>query len=54
MLRLINNRRIMGSFVNGPIFNVIAWVTVIIMINLTLLMTFDALFPGVFGKIIGK
>ena len=54
MLRLINNRRIMGKFVNGPVFNIIAWVTVVIMIVLTLLMTFDSLFPGMFGKLIGK
>jgi NRAMP (natural resistance-associated macrophage protein)-like metal ion transporter len=54
MLRLINNRRIMGSFVNGPIFNIIAWVTVVIMIILTLLMTFDVLFPGAFGRLMGK
>ena len=53
MLRLINNRRIMGSHVNGPVFNVIAWITVVIMILLTLLMTFDQLFPGVFGRLLG-
>jgi Mn2+/Fe2+ NRAMP family transporter len=54
MLWLINNRRIMGSYVNGPVFNVIAWVTVVIMIVLTLLMTFDVLLPGVFGRLLGK
>jgi NRAMP (natural resistance-associated macrophage protein)-like metal ion transporter len=54
MLWLINNRRIMGSYVNGPVFNVIAWVTVVIMIVLTLLMTFDVLFPGTFGRLLGK
>ena len=53
MLRLINNRRIMGSHVNGPVFNIIAWITVVIMILLTLLMTFDQLFPGVFGRLLG-
>jgi NRAMP (natural resistance-associated macrophage protein)-like metal ion transporter len=52
MLRLINNHRIMGTYVNGPVFNVIAWGTVIIMIVLTLLMTFDQIFPGVFGKLL--
>jgi NRAMP (natural resistance-associated macrophage protein)-like metal ion transporter len=54
MLRLINNRRIMGSYVNGPVFNVIAWITVIIMIVLTLLMTFDVLFPGQFARLLGR
>ncbi len=54
MLRLINNRRIMGKYINGPVFNAIAWITVIIMIVLTLLMTFDQIFPGVFGRLMGK
>ena len=54
MLRLINNKRIMGKYINGPVFNIIAWITVVIMIVLTLLMTFDQIFPGVFGKFLGK
>ena len=54
MLRLINNRRIMGKYVNGPAFNIIAWVTVVIMIVLTFLMTFDVIFPGVFGRLLGR
>ncbi len=54
MLRLINNRRIMGTYVNGPVFNAIAWLTVIIMIALTLLMTFDQIFPGIFARLLGK
>ena len=54
MLRLINSRRIMGRHVNGPLFNIIAWVTVAIMILLTLLMTFDLIFPGVFGRFLGR
>jgi NRAMP (natural resistance-associated macrophage protein)-like metal ion transporter len=53
MLRLINNRRLMGKYVNGPVFNVIAWVTVGIMIILTLLMTFDLLLPGAVGRFLG-
>jgi Mn2+/Fe2+ NRAMP family transporter len=52
MLRLINDRRLMGRYANGPVFNVIAWITVIIMILLTLLMTFDILMPGVLGKVL--
>jgi NRAMP (natural resistance-associated macrophage protein)-like metal ion transporter len=54
MLRLINDRRIMGKYVNGPVFNAVAWITVIIMIFLTLLMTFDLIFPGLFGRLIGR
>jgi Mn2+/Fe2+ NRAMP family transporter len=52
MLRLINNRRIMGKYVNGPYFNIIARVTVVTMIALTLLMTLDAIFPGLVGRML--
>jgi len=35
MLLLINNRRLMGSWTNGPLFNAIAWSTVILVSVLT-------------------
>jgi len=54
MLRLINNRRLMGNYINGPGFNSIAWVTVIIMIALTSMMTFDMLAPGAIGRLLGS
>jgi Mn2+/Fe2+ NRAMP family transporter len=38
MLILVNNRDLMGDYVNGRIFNIISWVTVVIMITLTILM----------------
>jgi Mn2+/Fe2+ NRAMP family transporter len=44
MLFLVNNKDIMGDHVNGPIFNIISWITVVIMIALTLLMVFTSLF----------
>jgi Mn2+/Fe2+ NRAMP family transporter len=43
MLILINNRDIMGDYVNGWGYNVISWVTVAIMIILTLLMVATSL-----------
>jgi len=46
MLILINDRKLMGNFANGPTFNLIAWITVIVMIALTLLMTIDIVNPG--------
>jgi Mn2+/Fe2+ NRAMP family transporter len=46
MLLLINNRGLMGSYVNGPIINFIAWGTVIIVSLLTLVSTVQALLPG--------
>lgn len=38
MLKLINNKDLMGDYVNSRTFNIIAWVTAVIMILLTLLM----------------
>ncbi len=38
MLRLINNRRLMGRHVNGRMFNLIAWITVAILILLTVIL----------------
>jgi len=38
MLSLINDKRLMGEFTNGKIWNAISWFTVISMIVLTLLM----------------
>jgi Mn2+/Fe2+ NRAMP family transporter len=46
MLSLINNKDIMGDHVNGPIFNIISWVTVVVMIALTLLMVGTSLFQA--------
>ncbi len=53
MLILINNRRLMGRHKNGPVFNVISWVTVVTMIVLTLLMTAETIFPGLTSHLIG-
>ena len=36
MLRIINDREIMGEYVNSRLFNVIAWVTVVAMIILSI------------------
>jgi Mn2+/Fe2+ NRAMP family transporter len=40
MLLLINNRELMGRHVNSHFFNIVAWLTTIIMIVLTLTMLF--------------
>ena len=44
MLILINNKDLMGDHVNTPTFNIIAWVTAVIMIALTLLMVVTSFF----------
>lgn len=53
MLKLVNDRSLMGDYINGPVFNGISWITVIIMIALTAFMTVDLMFPGIVGKIVG-
>lgn len=46
MLKIINNKDIMGEYTNSRTFNIIAWLTVIILIALTLLMITTSIFPS--------
>ncbi len=50
MLRLINNKRLMGRYVNGRIFNLLAWGTVVILIGLTVILVVTSWFPQVLGQ----
>jgi len=50
MLQLINNRRLMGRFVNGRVFNAIAWAMVAVLILLTLILIVVSVFPGLLGS----
>jgi len=43
MLLLINDKKLMMNYTNGPVFNAIAWVTSIVMIILTLLLIIQML-----------
>jgi Mn2+/Fe2+ NRAMP family transporter len=52
MIMLINDRKLMGDYVNGPVFNIIAWLTVVIMILLTIVMTIDMALPGLIKRLI--
>ena len=42
MLLLINKEKLMGTYVNGPVFNGVAWVTTVVMIGLTALLLADS------------
>src|ERR1700716_636101 len=44
ILLLVNRRDLMGEYVNAVTFNIVAWVTAIAMIGLTLVLTYTALF----------
>jgi NRAMP (natural resistance-associated macrophage protein)-like metal ion transporter len=48
ILKLVNNRELMGAHVNGPVYNVAAWLTTIAVSVLSLLLVLSTLFPKVF------
>ncbi|CAJ35131.1 Nramp family divalent metal transporter [Methanocella arvoryzae] len=48
MLLLINNKKLMGSYTNGKIYNYISWGLTIAMTLLTLAMIATSIFPGLF------
>ena len=43
VLRLVNDREVMGRHVNGPIYNIAAWLTAIVVTVLSLLFIFSVL-----------
>lgn len=49
VLRLVNDREVMGRYVNGPIYNFAAWLTAIVVTVLSLLYILLTLFPTIFG-----
>lgn len=49
MILLCNDRRLMGRYVNGRIYNGVAWTTTVLMTVLTLLIIVTTLFPRLFG-----
>ncbi len=46
MLRLINDKRLMGKYANGRIANIISWLMVVILIMLTVILVVTSVFPG--------
>lgn len=48
VLRLVNDKELMGSHVNGRLYNLAAWLTVIIVTALSLLLILITLFPDLF------
>jgi NRAMP (natural resistance-associated macrophage protein)-like metal ion transporter len=43
ILRLVNNRELMGTHVNGPLYNIAAWLTAIVVTALSLLYILNSL-----------
>ena len=46
ILLLVNRRDLMGEYVNTMAFNIVAWVTAIAMIVLTLVLSYTAIFQS--------
>jgi Mn2+/Fe2+ NRAMP family transporter len=49
VLRLVNDREVMGAYVNGPLYNIAAWVTAIAVTLLSLTYLVTTIFPGFVG-----
>jgi Mn2+/Fe2+ NRAMP family transporter len=49
MLRLVNDRRIMGRFTNGRISNVLSYGIVVALVALTVILLITTAFPGLFA-----
>ncbi len=49
MLLLINNKKLMGKYTNGKIYNYLAWGTTIAMTALTIALIVTSIFPGLLG-----
>ena len=43
---MVNNRKLMGRYVNGRINNAIAWATAVIVAVLTVVSTLQLIFPS--------
>ena len=50
VLRLVNTRELMGSHVNGPLYNLAAWLTTIVVSALSVLLIAATVFPNLFAK----
>src|SRR5213594_161271 len=50
VLRLVNNRELMGGHVNRPLYNIGAWATTIIVSALSIMLIVATLFPGIFRR----
>ena len=50
VLKLANNRELMGDYANGPIYKILALLTVVIISALSLLYIAAALFPGMLSQ----
>ena len=50
VLRLVNNRELMGSHVNGRVYNAAAWITTFVVSASSILLLLVTIFPGIFHR----
>ena len=50
ILRLVNDEELMGSYRNGPLYNVLAWLTAVIVSALSLFFIITKIFPGILAR----
>ncbi|MEO8435323.1 MAG: Nramp family divalent metal transporter [Pyrinomonadaceae bacterium] len=50
VLRLVNDRELMGKHVNGRLYNLAAWATTLVVSLLSLLLILTTVFPGLFHR----
>ncbi len=50
ILRLVNNRELMGAYVNGRLYNFAAWLTTIVVSALSILLIIVTLFPNLLSR----
>jgi Mn2+/Fe2+ NRAMP family transporter len=53
IIRLINNREVMGEYTNGRIYNILAWITVVAVAGLSLLMVVTTVLPSLGIHLLG-
>lgn len=51
VLKLVNDREVMGARVNGPLFNIAAWATAVVVTLLSILFLVATLFPSLFSTL---
>ncbi len=49
MLILVNRKRIMGTYVNGFVYNALSWIMVVVMVLLTLMLLVTTIWPNALG-----
>src|SRR6266849_4877864 len=51
VLRLVNNRELMGRHTNGFLYNFAAWLTTVVVSALSILLILATLFPTIFSRL---